>query len=64
MTPLLASVIPGKSITHLFGAHTAAGKNIFPRLAGALDVSMVGSKTKTTESRSDFGSRRLGGKAC
>ncbi len=41
MTPLLASVIPSKSITHLFGAHTAVGKNIFPRLAGTLDVTMI-----------------------
>ncbi|KAK4688556.1 electron transfer flavoprotein alpha subunit, partial [Tremellales sp. Uapishka_1] len=41
VTPFLASFLPSKSITHLFGAHTAVGKNLFPRLAGALDVSMI-----------------------
>ncbi|GFZ49144.1 Probable electron transfer flavoprotein subunit alpha [Saitozyma sp. JCM 24511] len=41
VAPLLASVVPSKSITHLFAAHTAAGKNVFPRVAGALDVSMI-----------------------
>lgn len=41
ITPLLASVLPEKSITHFFGAHTAVGKNIFPRLAGSLNSSMV-----------------------
>lgn len=28
-------------IKHLFAAHTAVGKNLFPRLSGLLDVSMV-----------------------
>lgn len=34
-------MIPEKSATHLFGAHTAAAKNIFPRLAGLLEVSQI-----------------------
>lgn len=42
IAPLFAKVIPEKSVSHIFGAHTAAGKNIFPRLAGMLEVSMVG----------------------
>ncbi|KAK1926375.1 hypothetical protein DB88DRAFT_481612 [Papiliotrema laurentii] len=41
VTPLLAKFLPEKSITHFFAAHTAVGKNIFPRLAGALDTSMI-----------------------
>lgn len=41
VTPLLTDLLPSKSITHLFAAHTAVGKNVFPRVAGALDVSMI-----------------------
>jgi electron transfer flavoprotein alpha subunit len=41
VAPLLAKVIPEKSVSHLFGAHTAAAKNIFPRLAGLLEVSQI-----------------------
>ncbi|KAI9635476.1 uncharacterized protein MKK02DRAFT_27136 [Dioszegia hungarica] len=41
VAPLLASFLPEKGITHFFGAHTAVGKNVFPRLAGALDSSMI-----------------------
>lgn len=41
VAPLLAKVIPEKSATHLFAAHTAAAKNILPRLAGILEVSQV-----------------------
>jgi len=41
VTPMLSKFLPEKSITHLFAAHTAVGKNVFPRLAGALDTSMI-----------------------
>lgn len=41
VAPLLKEVIPAKSVTHLFGGHTAQAKNIFPRLAGSLEVSMI-----------------------
>ncbi|EIW68707.1 hypothetical protein TREMEDRAFT_71892 [Tremella mesenterica DSM 1558] len=41
VAPLLAAVLPAKNITHLFAAHTAVGKNVFPRLAGLLDTSMI-----------------------
>ncbi|WRT65026.1 uncharacterized protein IL334_001967 [Kwoniella shivajii] len=41
VAPLLASVLPAKKISHIFAAHTAVGKNVFPRLAGMLDSSMI-----------------------
>ncbi|WWD22049.1 hypothetical protein CI109_106537 [Kwoniella shandongensis] len=41
VAPLLATVLPAKSISHIFAAHTAVGKNVFPRLAGILDSSMI-----------------------
>ncbi|WOO79434.1 putative electron transfer flavoprotein subunit alpha, mitochondrial [Vanrija pseudolonga] len=41
VAPVLAEVVPAKSITHLFGAHTPAVKNVFPRLAGILGVSQI-----------------------
>ncbi|KAL7424395.1 Electron transfer flavoprotein alpha-subunit [Cryptotrichosporon argae] len=41
VAPLLASTVTSKSITHLFAAHSAIGKNVFPRIAGALDVSTI-----------------------
>ncbi|WVW78748.1 hypothetical protein I302_100709 [Kwoniella bestiolae CBS 10118] len=41
VAPLLASVLPAKNISHIFAAHTAVGKNVFPRLAGLLDSSMI-----------------------
>ncbi|WVQ84002.1 hypothetical protein IAT38_006147 [Cryptococcus sp. DSM 104549] len=41
VAPLLASVIPAKDVSHVFAGHTAVGKNVFPRLAGLLDSSMI-----------------------
>ncbi|ORY26893.1 DHS-like NAD/FAD-binding domain-containing protein [Naematelia encephala] len=41
VAPLLADFLPSKSITHLFGAHTAVGKNVFPRVGGILDTSVI-----------------------
>ncbi|ORX34362.1 hypothetical protein BD324DRAFT_635573 [Kockovaella imperatae] len=41
VAPFLAKFLPSKSITHLFAAHTAVGKNVFPRTAGILDTSMI-----------------------
>ncbi|CAD6566595.1 MAG: Electron transfer flavoprotein alpha-subunit [Tremellales sp. Tagirdzhanova-0007] len=41
-TPTLSpKFLPSKSFTHLFAAHTAVGKNIFPRIAGSVDSSMI-----------------------
>lgn len=42
LAPLLASIVPTKDVSHVFAAHTAVGKNVFPRLAGMLDSSLVG----------------------
>ncbi|WVO13462.1 hypothetical protein L204_101078 [Cryptococcus depauperatus] len=41
VAPLLASITSSKDISHIFAAHTAAGKNVFPRLAGLLDKSLI-----------------------
>ncbi|WVR04427.1 hypothetical protein IAU60_001430 [Kwoniella sp. DSM 27419] len=41
VAPLLASVLPAKDVSHIFAAHTAVGKNVFPRLAGIVDSSMI-----------------------
>lgn len=42
LASLLASIVSAKDVSHLFAAHTAVGKNVFPRLAGLLDSSLVG----------------------
>lgn len=41
VTRFLTSSTPGAEIKHLFAAHTAVGKNLFPRVSGLLDVSMI-----------------------
>jgi len=43
VTPAIASFLSSTSSspTHLLAAHTAVAKNIFPRLAGQLDVPMI-----------------------
>lgn len=42
LASLLASIVSAKDVSHIFAAHTAVGKNVFPRLAGLLDSSLVG----------------------
>jgi hypothetical protein len=41
LAPFFAKFLPSKSLTHLFAAHTAVAKNVFPRIAGTIDSSMV-----------------------
>lgn len=41
IAPFLAEFVPSKDISHLFAAHTAVAKNVFPRVAGIMDKSMV-----------------------
>lgn len=41
VAPLLADIVKKGGYTHLVAAHTALGKNVFPRVAGLLDVAQV-----------------------
>jgi electron transfer flavoprotein alpha subunit len=42
ITPVLAKLLdPSTTTTHLFSAHTAVNKDLFPRLSGSLNVSMI-----------------------
>lgn len=41
VAPLLASLVKAGSYTHLAGPHSALGKNLFPRVAGLLNVQQV-----------------------
>lgn len=41
VAPLLAELVKSGGFTHLIAAHTAVGKNVFPRVAGLLDVAQV-----------------------
>jgi electron transfer flavoprotein alpha subunit len=41
LAPMLAALIKSGGYTHLAAAHTALGKNIFPRVAGLLEVQQV-----------------------
>jgi electron transfer flavoprotein alpha subunit len=41
VAPLLADLVKKQSFTHVVAAHTALGKNIFPRLAALLDTAQV-----------------------
>ncbi|OWZ62957.1 hypothetical protein AYX15_04993 [Cryptococcus neoformans] len=41
LASLLASIVSAKDVSHIFAAHTAVGKNVFPRLAGLLDSSLI-----------------------
>ncbi|WVQ76765.1 hypothetical protein IAR50_006439 [Cryptococcus sp. DSM 104548] len=54
VAPFIASFIKDKGVTHVFAAHTAAGKNIFPRLAGLLDSSLIADITALEASGSQF----------
>lgn len=38
---MLAALIKSGNYTHLAAAHTALGKNVFPRVAGLLQVQQV-----------------------
>ncbi|GAA5847997.1 hypothetical protein JCM9279_003525 [Rhodotorula babjevae] len=39
--PVLAELVKKNGFTHLAGPHSALGKNIFPRVAGLLDVQQI-----------------------
>lgn len=39
--PVLAELVKKGGYTHLAGPHSALGKNIFPRVAGLLEVQQV-----------------------
>ncbi|GAA5849163.1 hypothetical protein JCM5353_001652 [Sporobolomyces roseus] len=41
VAPLLASLVKSGSYTHLAGPHSALGKNLFPRVAGLLNVQQI-----------------------
>lgn len=41
LAPMLAALVKAGNYTHLATAHSALGKNIFPRVAGILDVQQV-----------------------
>ncbi|CEQ40037.1 SPOSA6832_01614, partial [Sporobolomyces salmonicolor] len=40
--PVLAALVKSGNYTHLAGPHSALGKNVFPRVAGLLEVQQVG----------------------
>ena len=42
LAPLIVSLVKDGGFTHVVGAHTALGKNAFPRAAALLDVAQVG----------------------
>lgn len=41
LAPMIASLAKAGSYTHLVAPHDAVGKNVFPRVAGILDVQQV-----------------------
>jgi len=41
IAPLLAALVKKGNFTHLIAAHTAVGKNIFPRVSAKLDVAQI-----------------------
>lgn len=41
VAPFLANLVTSQKYTHLVAAHTASGKNIFPRVAALLDVAQI-----------------------
>lgn len=41
LAPVIKALAEKGSYTHIFAGHTAAGRDIFPRLAGLLDSSQV-----------------------
>lgn len=41
LAPILKSLVEKNGYTHVFAGHTAAGRDIFPRLAALLDSSQV-----------------------
>lgn len=42
LAPMLAALVKSGNYTHLAAAHSALGKNVFPRVAGLLQVQQVG----------------------
>ncbi|CED83114.1 etf1 [Phaffia rhodozyma] len=46
LAPLLASVVPTKGFSHLVGAHSAVGKDLFPRVSALLDTTMISDVVK------------------
>lgn len=53
VAPFLANLVQSQKYTHLVAAHTASGKNIFPRVAAILDVAQV-SDVMSVESEDTF----------
>jgi len=53
VAPFLASLVKSQNYTHLVAAHTASGKNIFPRVAALLDVAQI-SDVMSVESEDTF----------
>lgn len=41
LAPLIAEAVKQGGFTHVVAAHTALGKNVFPRVAALLDVAPV-----------------------
>lgn len=41
LAPLIAEAVKKGGFTHVVAAHTALGKNVFPRVAALLDVAPV-----------------------
>lgn len=41
LAPLIAEIVKNGSFSHVVAAHTALGKNVFPRVAALLDVAQV-----------------------
>merc|ERR1711939_751762 len=41
LAPLIAETVKSGSFTHLVAAHSALGKNVFPRVAAILDVAQI-----------------------
>ena len=55
LAPLFKSLIENdQSLTHLFAAHTAVGKNILPRAAALLDTSIIADILALEEGGSQF----------
>ncbi|KAL7411745.1 hypothetical protein BDY24DRAFT_407412 [Mrakia frigida] len=54
LAPLLASLAPSKKFTHLIGAHSAVGKDTFPRVSALLDTTMISDVTKIEAEGSEF----------
>ncbi|GAA5989813.1 hypothetical protein JCM5350_002951 [Sporobolomyces pararoseus] len=53
VAPFLASLVKSGNYTHLAGPHSALGKNLFPRVAGLLEVQQI-SDVMSIESEDTF----------